>query len=398
MNKRILGAAVGAAVLAFSMVSTGVALAAPTAQTITIDAGGGENGVSANDFFPDSVTIHFGDTIHFVNPFAEIHTVSFVPAGHTAPDFIIPGPSGPPQFLLNPEAVNPTSPASPASFDSSKYFNVGLLQKDQTADVIFKSAGTFKAICLVHGSGMELTVNVVAATAPADSQSTVDARATAERNALLQKGEQLAQQTTLTSEALPDGSTNWHVTVGGMVDEADLSQFLPSAINIQVGDTVTWTNSTPTPHTVTFLGGSAEPQLFNPQPQSAGAPLLYLNPQAVIPAGGNVYNGTGYLNSGFIGQGFPTQTFSVKFTQAGSFAYLCLLHGDEGMKGTVNVAAGPSAPSPQVVRALPNTGTGGQQAGASEGWPVVIAMGLGIAGVLLLAGGLGALRIARRAR
>ena len=56
-----------------------------------------------------------------------------------------------------------------------------------------------------------------------------------------------------------DGSSTWTVTVGGMVGPSDLQQFYQPKLDIRVGDTVVWKSAVPTPHTATFLGGTALP-------------------------------------------------------------------------------------------------------------------------------------------
>jgi plastocyanin len=108
---------------------------------------------------------------------------------------------------------------------------------------------------------------------------------------------------------------------------------------IQEGNFVTWINKDiVTPHTVTFLDGRDPPDVVNPVPQAGGPPMLLLNPDVLMPAAAtaNAYQG-GFLNSGFIGAPpeSPTNTFTVRFMQRGTWEYLCLLH--PGMTGTVSV-------------------------------------------------------------
>jgi plastocyanin len=44
------------------------------------------------------------------------------------------------------------------------------------------------------------------------------------------------------------------------------------------------------------------------------------------------------VNSGFIGAGLPAgTTFSATFTKPGTYAYICALHDELGMVGTVVV-------------------------------------------------------------
>ncbi len=76
-------------------------------------------------------------------------------------------------------------------------------------------------------------------------------------------------------------------------------KFSPATITIHAGDTITWTNNGPAPHTATASNGSFD---------------------------------TGNLNKG--------QSASHTFTQAGTFAYICSIH--PFMHGTVVVLANAS--------------------------------------------------------
>ena len=119
-----------------------------------------------------------------------------------------------------------------------------------------------------------------------------------------------------------------HAAASTTVAIRDFS-FGPAAITVHVGDTVTWANSGPTPHTATADDGAFD---------------------------------TGTLNAGRSG--------SHTFASAGTFAYHCTLH--PSMQGTVTVlaasapapaasggsttATAPSTPSAQRGQTLPRTG------------------------------------------
>jgi LPXTG-motif cell wall-anchored protein len=125
--------------------------------------------------------------------------------------------------------------------------------------------------------------------------------------------------------------------------------FAPGSVSVNVGDTVTWSNSGKTAHTATASDGSFD---------------------------------TGQLK--------PGQSGSHTFTQAGTFHYICSLH--PFMKGTVVVAAAagatsprsagshaatPATPAPAAAPAkpgIPNTGV-------NVGWML-------LSGAMLLASGL----------
>lgn len=114
----------------------------------------------------------------------------------------------------------------------------------------------------------------------------------------------------------------WHVVAGGATPDSAVTNmsFYPSTITIDVGDSVTWT-MVGDAHTVTFLSGA-------PQPSA-------LSPTAAVPAGGPTYDGTGFVNSGIVPPVPGHNTYTLTFTQAGTFPYVCLLH--PGMVGTVIV-------------------------------------------------------------
>ena len=111
--------------------------------------------------------------------------------------------------------------------------------------------------------------------------------------------------------------------------------FFPSVVTIRVGQSVRFlkTQDPTEPHTVTF---GAEPT----------DPIAQL-----VASGGNTYNGTGTVNSGFLstkaqyhyyqltGTPLPVAVtrFTVTFTKAGTWDYICALHDGAGMRGKVIV-------------------------------------------------------------
>src|SRR5205085_9368910 len=107
---------------------------------------------------------------------------------------------------------------------------------------------------------------------------------------------------------------------------AALLRYFPDRLTIKAGDTVRWTDkSEMEPHTVTFLGGEAPPDLVVPEPQAGGPPKLVINPAIVDPAGPSVYNGHGYTNSGAMGADFAQftglTTYELTFDTAGEYPY-----------------------------------------------------------------------------
>jgi len=110
-----------------------------------------------------------------------------------------------------------------------------------------------------------------------------------------------------------------HAAAGATVAIRDFS-FGPATIAVHVGDTVTWSNAGPTPHTATANDGSFD---------------------------------TGTLKAG--------QSGSHTFASAGTFVYHCTLH--PFMRATVQVTAvasggGTSAPPPTQAAATPSASRG----------------------------------------
>lgn len=379
MKLRLLLIPLVAAAALFGVSSYASAGHVPTTRNINV--GGGGSGVAANGFFPNEVTIQKGDTLHFANPYEELHTTTYVPGTPqpiAVPDVVIPNPSGP-GVIFNPLAINPSNAASTTTvFDPHAYYNSSLLFKGEAADVLFDTVGSFKFLCLFH-RGMELAVNVSGTPIAIASQADLDKKGAAQRDAFIASGSAIAAGSELTKVTSASGASTWSLQAGATQGQVDVMQFLPpGATRISTGDTVKWTTTSDTPHTVTF-GTQVNPIMtFG---QNTG-----FNPAAALPSGGPTYSG-GDANSGLIDDSgeLPGGTsFSLTFTKAGTYTYVCLLHSDQGMAGSIVVSDKASAePAPPIKP--PNTGTGGA-AGTGSSWLPALLL-LGLAGAALAAAG-----------
>ncbi len=139
------------------------------------------------------------------------------------------------------------------------------------------------------------------------------------------------------------GPTTYRVLVGAenVSLGVSLMAYFPATVRIHVGDTIKWVQNSHEIHTVTFLApNQAAPDLIvpAPQPNSINTPLMF-NPEVAFPTipSGDQYDGTTYANSGLMSldPGQP-RTFSLTFTKAGTYNYLCLVHG-QMMSGKVIV-------------------------------------------------------------
>jgi plastocyanin len=139
--------------------------------------------------------------------------------------------------------------------------------------------------------------------------------------------------------AAPTRATaTWDVLIGGeSADHALQAQgFFPTNITIDEGDTINWTMNADFFHTVTFLSGNPVP----PEPIPSGeGDLLMLNPMSQFPVGGPNYDGSAFVGSGLITA--KGTKFSLTFTKAGTFGYVCVLH--PGMAAQVTVQPAGSA-------------------------------------------------------
>jgi plastocyanin len=143
----------------------------------------------------------------------------------------------------------------------------------------------------------------------------------------------------------------------------DLNGFYRRRVTINVGDSVRWIWSKRVVHTVTFLRpGDERPTFEVPDSthpyagfnDTAGAPFwfngqpsLMIPPETAYPQGGGSTDGTQYKNSGLSAPAF--KPYTLKFTKAGTFRYLCVVH--PGMAGTVRVVRkGRAVPSGRADR------------------------------------------------
>jgi plastocyanin len=120
----------------------------------------------------------------------------------------------------------------------------------------------------------------------------------------------------------------WSITTGGSEQSEAIQalDFYPNTITIHTADTITWSNSTSIPHTISIPQAGQKPP--------AGAP----NP---APVGGNVFDNSAYISSGFLTKG---KTYSVRFTKPGTYKFYCLVHQPEMIGQIIVIPAGMALP------------------------------------------------------
>jgi plastocyanin len=346
-------------------------------------------------YFPNSLTVHPGDTVHFkLQDTGEPHTVTLgslvdnvltmaakapqnsagpPPALVQAADKKLPllFPLGPgdaiqaaavPCFLATGDAPTkdacPAAEQSPTDFTGTQtYYNSGWLLAGK--DFVVKLAkdikpGKYQYMCLLHREGMTGSITVVplATTRPSPAaQLAVGKQEVAKIKAQLQPGvDGLAKGTNPDlGPLLPPGST---LAGSGIKDvqNAQIDGFGPKLVSIPVGGSVTWI--VVGDHTIAFNAPEDAKSIRVPG-------TTHLNAKAAGPAGGpgapppregnlngpppppritnaGSWDGTGFHSSGLF-LSFPPALdgYKLTFTKAGTYQYKCLIH--DNMEGTIKV-------------------------------------------------------------
>jgi len=319
----VRGRRAGIGLTAGLLIAGSVAPAALAADPVGWHAAAGtstpDEAVQVNAFLPRSLTVDVGDSITWTVKSGEFHTVTF-PSGAEPPPFIVPI-GGVPQ--LNPDAV---APSGGPAYDGSGLTNSGLLFGGQQFTLDFTKAGTYSFLCLIH-AGMAGTVHVQdAGTHYPASQATWNTASRVASNRFEASGRALQART------LAGARSSGTVAAGAGAAIPDVGsiavmRFLPSRIVVHAGQSVTWVNDDPeTPHTVTF---GEEP---------GGGPLGSFFPSGIDGPGHATISSTSQsVNSGFTGAAFLGRTFSATFSAPGTYHFICALHDDLGMTGSVVV-------------------------------------------------------------
>jgi len=347
---KLLPLAVGIVLVLILTLPLSASAKAPAASSRTYNVlVGWENpymGIDIMAYFPDNITIHVGDTVHWLQNTNEIHTVTFLAGTEPAPLIIpAPPPGDPSPLVFNPVAVDPAVPAD-GLYDGTTYANSGLMGRDpgqaQEFSLTFTTAGTYDYLCLVHGMMMTGEVVVVDGNIHIPSPNLAMARGIrqiAQKLAQVPGVMMAANMQVKPPEMNGDGTVTHHVMIGYSDGQIDLMRFFPKWLMVRPGDTVVWEMSAynDAPHTVTFLNGAEDPGLVTVVP-----PLLYLNPEVFYPQQpGQPLTLEGIHSSGLM---LPvpgtTYTLVIGDMASGIEEYSCLLHDSSGMEGTLIIVPG----------------------------------------------------------
>jgi plastocyanin len=322
--------------------TTAAGVTGPQRYTVVVDGPstlGAENLVYGT-FFPQTISARPGDTIVFDNRSSnDIHTVTFGVKSDRSdqpPVVLKTGQANPVAFApcfttepARPQLTCPAPPASPPEMTGTGYWNSGIIYptalppeagpKQTTVKLAAGIApGSHAITCVLHPF-MEGTLRVVGSDGDRLTPAQVALAADKEL------GEAKAQAAALTVPT-PAPVANGVEVLSGWGDKlVAVNRFEPETASVKVGQTVSWLSASPyMPHTVSF-----QPPFQTPA-----------QPNALLPTGtksGGRFAG-GVSHSGAIGPPAeaPSDRFSLVFTKAGTYPYLCILH--PGMAGTVQVS------------------------------------------------------------
>ncbi len=372
------------------------------AQTFTIDVDGHNS--KANEaftaYFPNTVTVHPGDTVVFDNKGnGEPHTAtlgslvdpvvsifdSLTPAQLKAPappkalqqaDAKVPqllpqGPGDAVQSAANPcflaggsqPGKSACAKVSQPEFDGTQsFYNSGWLDSNAKFTVKLSSTtapGTYHFMCLLHREAMSGKIVVVPAGTSVASPS--DQYAAGQKQLV---AEQAKEQAAI--DALAQGKLPFPVTLPGKnvvlagsgnpsVQDAEITEFGPKLIKIPVGGSVTWYILGP--HSITFNSDKSNNDIRSVAPDGS----VHINPKAIAPvnapgepppsqnssSSGSVkfkvvasktWDGTGFLNTGvFVNSFGPPLIEGYTITFTKAGKYKYICTVHDNMKGEVDV-------------------------------------------------------------
>ncbi len=359
--------------------------AGPMEYTVFVDGRVDEFNGAFFAYFPDTITVHPGDTIVYKSVFSgEPHSVTFGSVVETAidefrkltpeqlqsegppppeleaafgaiPAMLPDGPGDANQNSVNPcfvsegeavpDDVSTQCPVTePSAFTGTEtFYNSGFLPDGEIFSMEIAediAPGTYLAFCTLHFTEMISEVTVVPADEPVPTPDEVAALAQ-------EQLDKFVDEMLPTVDAAKAAATPGKV-LAGLGSEAVPAvldvDFIPADATAAAGEAVTW--SIVGPHTVSF----------NP-PESARTILVkgeddgyHLVEEAVAPAGyeppppsegegdgppppvdGGTWDGTGFFSSGIMFGG----DFTLAITSPGTYDYICLIHPE--MQGTVTI-------------------------------------------------------------
>jgi plastocyanin len=330
-----------------TILMAGIAPSAVRAEEWRVAAGAESpnRGSQALAFLPNELWIHTDDSIIWTFPTHERHSISFLKPGQTRPANF-----GPTFGVL---VGCPGTTADGSSFNGSACVSSGVLLLDEntqstanapTYSITFPSTGNFKFVCLVHADMTGLVHVLNKSDALPHDHEFYDRQAEREQVRLLAEASGRGDRETAEGQDPAQGNAvaagiGRIVNTGAGSQTASQMRFSQETIVVRKGDIVEWTSLDPSiSHTVSFGMEPTDPRVaINVTPTSDGNAV-----EAVISSTADQVN-SGFLTPApqdrkTLAQSAPgTTRFRVQFMSEGTFHYICAIHDQLGMKGTVIV-------------------------------------------------------------
>ena len=173
------------------------AIAAPNATTWNVLAGGQTSDMALQGlgFYPGVITINEGDTINWTLGGNLVHTISFL-SGTQPP---------------SPDSQDATTPSGSSPYNGTGFVSSGLLTPGMNYSLTFTKAGIYIYQCLIHPGMSGLVIVQPANSSYPSSQAQYIVQGKSELLSDIDIGQKLANNISLTTSSMPDGTTMFHV-------------------------------------------------------------------------------------------------------------------------------------------------------------------------------------------
>ena len=317
--RRILIAAVSMALCITGLLATPVLAATTTWHVQVGSVLDFPDGRFGNAFYPGRIAAHAGDTVAFA--VTSPHTVTFNRPGNMPLfAFFVPPGGTTKSATLSAKGQFVNTGFDPATFAPYTF----TLTLGGTLP-----PGRYEYICALH-LGMRGAIDVLPAAAQLPKS---DADYAAERSREIARDSNSANRV---ADKISDKAAHEPLTVyaGAGTKRVTSLRFFPSSITVKVGQSVTFLkNHDPSePHTVTF--GTEPANIFAPQ---GGPPFTFTGSNSISTGALLTKKQYDFYIAGAIGVPVAVDRATFTFTTAGTYTYICGIHDDVGMRGTVTV-------------------------------------------------------------
>jgi plastocyanin len=300
-------------------------------ETFVVMAGGGGGSIAIEQFAPAAVQVHEGDTVRWL--IGGFHNIHFEEAN--TPLLLPLEQDGNSILQLNPAVMMGTlqSGGSFTGGDANTGLPLGGPPPAYIDVVMDADPGTYQYFCDVH-AGMTGVIEVVDSAASIPTALDVVTQGFTEMSAAQGAGA-MAEQAAKAAPLLTT-DTGVEVIVSARAGQASVFGFFPNYVEINVGQTVTWTvppDAMGSPFGIGSVPLPPPDQLFGVIPSEAGPPTIVIPDVGVngsLPSGSTV----GLADSWYTGILDPGESYMLSFSEPGVYRYT---DGGPGLVGIIVV-------------------------------------------------------------